>query len=633
MSLTIDQLRVIHAAIVEGGLVPGANLLLHGLGEDVRIDREDQALTILRRFCQGLLDNENYEAAATLQWGQTLLDLRPSFPRRIFEFLPKHNKMLLQGAVSTSKSYSAVAYFLLDYLRDPEYTAIKMIAVNESHLKANMFAHMLGLYRGCSIPMLDEEDVIVREADNYLGLKSAGNDFGIDGVATRQSKFGSGTIRGYKPKPYRKTPHPIWGSMTRLRILLDEGQHIPAGVFIDLNSPMGSMTENGLVKVAVCYNPVDISIAVVQLAEPDQGWTDPDLDTLHEWVSKHGWNVLRLDGAQCENVVARKLIYPGFQSYEAYMGYMKGGDNSASYYVEARGFPPIKGAVNTVIPGSWVNGCWGEATFVGSVEFLVTVDLAYAGQDNPVMGVFRWGEASGWRKRDGSYVVFKDRLNPAKDKPRLVLQLDQLMTLTKAADTITIAEEIMSRCKELGVKPDRVAVDSTGMGAGTYSHLARYFGDVLGIRWGEKSTGMKILAEDKEGSDKICDNNVTEMWWTLRRWMDPTVGAIIINPGVQQNPLTTELTYRRYWNLSRGRIRVESKEEYKARQKLSPDSADVCVMAPMLVRVRLGEYPGITDQLNRNSPYLDQLVSHESAEENNPVLERGEGVYASRLES
>lgn len=144
---------------------------------------------------------------------------------------------------------------------------------------------------------------------------------------------------------------------------------------------------------------------------------------------------------------------------------------------------------------------------------------------------------------------------------------------------------------------------------------------------------MKILAEDKEGSDKICDNNVTEMWWTLRRWMDPTVGAIIINPGVQQNPLTTELTYRRYWNLSRGRIRVESKEEYKARQKLSPDFADALVQGPMLVRLRIGEFPGLSDQLNRNSDYKDQLVSHESAEENNPSLERGEGVYASRLES
>ena len=635
MSLSLDQLRVIHSAIVGDednppSLVNGANLLLHTLGEVARLDREDHALELLRTFVRGLLEDEAYDLAAGLMWGEELFDMRPQMPKDVFRFLPKNSKNLLQGACSTTKSFSSVAWHLLDYLRDPKFTAVKLIAVNESHLKANMFAHMLGMFRACAVPMLDEDDLVIREADNYLGLRSSGNDMGIDGVAFRQSRFGSGTIRGYKPKPYRKQAHPKFGHMTRLRICGDEGQHWPAGQFSDLNSPLASAGDNDLVKVTISFNPVDMTLPIVQMAEPEQGWLEGELETLYEWKSRQGWYVLRLDAALCENVVQRKLLYPGFQTYEAYMDYMRAGDSSARYYVEARGFPPVKNAVNTVIPGSWVNGCWGEATFIGDVLFLASVDLAYAGDDNAIMGVFRWGQASGWRTRTGTYHVFKDRINPARDKPRMILQLDQLITLVKAADTITVADDIMARCKELGIKPEHVALDKTGMGAGTWSHLSRYWGNVFGITWGEKPSGTKIIADDREGSEKLCDNNVSEMWWSIRRWMDPTVVALIINPGVDQNPLTTELTYRRYWHLHAGKIRVESKEEYKARQKFSPDRADSLVMMPQLIRVRLGEFPGVTDQ-PKYAGEFGASVSHETLDEDDR-LEMASGDYAERLD-
>lgn len=635
MSLSLEQLRIVHSGIagtdgMAGSLVDGANLLLAALGVDDRLAGEALALEFLRRYVRSLLEEDEYLSAAAILWGPELFDMRPKYVRDIFEFMRTHKKMLLQGSCSTSKSYSAVAHSLLDYLRDPQYTAVKFIAVNESHLKANMFAHALGLLRACSVPMLDKDDIVIREADNYIGLKSAGNDMGIDGVAFRQSRFGSGTIRGYKPKPYRKVPHPKFGHMTRLRIVGDETQSWPAGQFSDLNSPLASAGDNDLVKITLAYNPVDPTIPVVQMAEPDQGWLDGELDTLYQWKSRQGWDVLRLDASRCENVIQRKLIYPGLQTYEAYMDYMRAGDSSARYYVEARGFPPVKNATHTVIPSAWVNSCWGEATFIDKVEDLFIVDLAYEGDDDAIAGVFRWGMASAWRRRDGTYTVFKDRRNPGRDKPRLVLQLDQLVQLVKAEDTISVAEDIMFRCKELGIKPENVAVDATGKGAGTWSHLSAYWGNVLGVKWGEKPSGLKMIADDNEGSDKLCDNNVTEFWWTLRKWMDPTVGAFIINPGVQQNPLTTELSQRRFWHLHKGKVRVESKEEYRARQKSSPNSADVCVMAPYLVRIRFAEFPGVVDMARDQHQQFGELVSQDSVDEPD-TLYSGSEDYADRL--
>lgn len=63
-------------------------------------------------------------------------------------------------------------------------------------------------------------------------------------------------------------------------------------------------------------NPEGVTYRIVQLAEPEGGWKIEQVDTLYKWVSALGYNVLRLDGKNSENVVQRKIIYEGLMSYE-----------------------------------------------------------------------------------------------------------------------------------------------------------------------------------------------------------------------------------------------------------------------------------------------------------------------------
>jgi len=153
----------------------------------------------------------------------------------------------------------------------------------------------------------------------------------------------------------------------------------------------------------------------------------------------------------------------------------------------------------------------------------------------------------------------------------------------------------MGRCSRLGISPENVGVDRTGIGQGTYDHLRASWGDVIGIMWSEGASEMKILAEDTDPASKQCEGISSEMWWTFRRWIDPTVRAILINPIIHPQPLHTQMTSRQYDTGKKG-IRVESKEKYKARNQKSPDEADSVIQLTYVVRKITTVLPGMVER-------------------------------------
>lgn len=593
--MKILDCKIAHSHMVHGDWLGAAAFIMELMGQKSTVKTRPQAVSVCRSLFQYLLDQEMYLEAATIQWGSDVFQTEPESTVRVFEALRTGSTVLLMGASSMSKTYAAGAFYLLDYLRDPLYTTVKLAAVNEDHLRKNLFAHLATLYRCCVIP--SQYEIIIRDSDLWMGIKEAGYDFGIAGIAFKQSQETSGQFKGYKAKPVRSIPHPKFGVMSRLRVLGDEGQNWPGGPFKDFNSLIASKTGTEMIKLAVAFNPESVSQHVVQLAEPENGWDPDELDTLYDYTSKSGWRVCRLDAAKCENVIQRKIVFPGLQTYEGFLTYLKsGGDNSPNYWCFARGFPPLSGSVNNIIPPQWPQSIRGEATFIENPVVLASIDLAFMGKDSAKMAVARWGLASGWRDQMGKVEVFRDRLNIGKEKPRHVLQIDSLMPLSKHDDTIRMAEEIMGKCKMLRIPPNWVIIDKTSIGLGTYSHLKNVWGDVMGVSWNEKATEAKIMSEDNDGADKQCDGVMSEMWWAFRRWMDPNTRAILINPIVPAHPIHTQLTSRRYKTGKRG-IKVEPKEEYKARNaQVSPDEADALVMLVHAVRLRGDVLPGLVEE-------------------------------------
>lgn len=623
--MNITELKVIHALLVEDRWLEAARQALALAGIEREVVSKAQAVGVLRNLFQKLLDAEKYLEAATLQWGGDKFSAEPDCVRRVFEALRTSSKVLFCGASSMGKSFSAGVWMYLDWRRDPYFTSIKCVGISEDQVRKHVFSHIARMHRICAIPM--KEEVVIRDSDMWMGIKGAGNEFGITAIAYKQSEETSGGLRGYKSLPVRDSKHPKFGFMSRLRVIGDEGNQWPSGPFKGLNTIVSQITGTELVKISISFNPEMTSQHVVELAKPPDGWLESDLEILYDWESAYGWRVCRLDAARCENVMQRKKVFDGLQTYEAYMGYLKGGgDNSASYWCYARGFPPLKGSINTLIPPAWPNEARGECTFIDNPIIFASVDLAFMGKDSAQMAVARWGRAAGWRNNMGVYIPFKDRLNVAQDKPRYVLQIDQILPMSKHDDTTKMSEEIMARAKMLNIKPENLIIDKTSIGLGVHSHLNKVWGASRGVSWNEKATAQKIVSEDLDGADAQCDGVMSEMWWTFRRWLDPRCCAILINPIIPTVPLNTELTSRRYGTSKGGKIKVEAKDQYKARNGgVSPDSADAIIMLTLLVRQNGDVLPGLVEQQARNT---DQggAIKFEQPYKNPVVFEKDDSI-------
>ena len=411
-------------------------------------------------------------------------------------------------------------------------------------------------------------------------------------------------------------------------VCLHNCQNWPVGPFTDFQSIKASLEGNDLVKIVLAFNPEDMGKMIVQMAEPMHGWLDDDLDKLYDWESKQGWHVTRLDGAKSENVIQKKKVYSGILTYEGYLSYLKGdgADSSPSYYTFARGWPPVKGSANTIIPASWPVEARGEPVWLGKPTMGASVDLAFQGADTAQMTVFKWGLAKGWRRADGKYEDYLDRTSAGKKKPRHVLEIHQIIQMEKSYDSIQMSEEITGRCKMLGIAPEWVVVDKSGNGLGTFSHLTKYWGNVMGINWGDGATDLMVLSEDQEPASNRFQGISSEMWFAFREWLNPTVGAIVINPVVPTSPINVQLSSRRFRYAKNATMKVESKDEYKARNQRSCDEADSVIQCVQLVRTRGHVLPGMVEQTDsRQTSESSESVKQETADTEDSICGEGNG--------
>lgn len=118
-------------------------------------------------------------------------------------------------------------------------------------------------------------------------------------------------------------------------------------------------------------------------------------------------------------------------------------------------------------------------------------------------------------------------------------------------------------------KPDAVFIDQTGVGGGVVDQL--------------KQLGYRVMGVDNASRslEPTYDNRRAEMWWKMADWLKAG-GTIPDDP-----ELISELVAPTYWFTSKGKIRLESKDEMKLRGLQSPDKGDALALtfaAPVMPR-------------------------------------------------
>jgi len=134
-------------------------------------------------------------------------------------------------------------------------------------------------------------------------------------------------------------------------------------------------------------------------------------------------------------------------------------------------------------------------------------------------------------------------------------------------DLMATAGEIVRIVRD--IKPTKVVIDTTGLGAGLYDRLKELLGDLVdGVNFGAKAYDTDRYA-----------NRRAEMWDLMRQWFEDPAGVQIPDQddlqgdlcSVIRGPGATRFT-------SSGQLLLEPKEHIKERLTFSPDLGDASAL-------------------------------------------------------
>lgn len=560
----------------------------------LKLDGDDPSkyIPVLINWLHWLLNNEAPFEAAQLLWTPNLFDPRPQFTRDVWQFYEEVSQGLIMGGSSCSKSFGLGVRLELEWVRDPEWTTILVAGPSQKHLEGELFSHLVRLHGNASLPMPGEvgELFIGDNRRNQLGS--------IRGIVIPLGKLKkSGRIQGTK-RVRRVNPHPKFGARSRLYIFMDEVENIPEGIWGDVKNVLSQNSGDDGFKIFGAYNPVDPAHEVGKRAEPPFGWKDFDRETHYRWKSHRGWDVIRLDGERCENVIEGREIFPGLQTREGLEAIAKesGGRDSAGYLTQGRGCYPTQSLAVSLIPAGMFDNWRGEYIWFEDPTSVAACDLALEGGAAAEYSIGKWGLASGMKfppdlqHPEGRVVMFKDVMG--RVQPRYGLQLDQQFALEKG-ETVAMAKQLETLNKKARVKPEYFACDRTGVGAGTADLLKHNWGPALhAINYTEGASEDKLMAEDTKTCKEEYDRVHTELWYALRAYGE--YGYLLIHPAMDATELKDQVTNR--WTMLGKHNRVESKKDFILRRGKSPDKADSLTLfvhagrkGSAIVLSRLGE--------------------------------------------
>lgn len=553
-----------------------AGILLSRFSGCKKPTRRQDASALCWSLVNWCLQRDHYADAAMLLWTPNMFTPLPRSTQMIWDAIDGFSFSFLMGASSMSKSYSCGVYFMLDWLRDPEYTTVTVIGPTEDHLNRNLFSHLTRLHREATIPLPGTIGEL------FIGLDRRDRRGGLSGVVMPRGPKAAGKLQGAK-RFQRSKPHPVFGVQSRLRALLDEIENIPGSVWSDLDNLSSNVDPDpneveGL-KIVGAFNPKDITGPVAKRAEPAKFWKNISLDADEVWTSARGWRVVRLDAEKSENVTTGEVVFPGLQTKHGLetLAMTSGGKDSAGYLTFGRAMFPDESMYYSVVPTTSLIDWEGEFIWAGKPKKALGVDLALEGGDAAVGTVGLFGTAVGVKLApspahpSGKVVMFVNKAGNPINRP--AAQAERQVRFPKAA-TMEMAAAIREFCVREGVMPDWVMLDRTGNGAGVHDVLKKTWSpDIRGVNFSERASDLKIVEEEIDVASVLYDRVYSELWFAVGKWCE--FGLLKILGGLKETDVIyKQLIDRRYD--PRVTCRVESKKDWKRRQSddVSPNEAD-----------------------------------------------------------
>ena len=172
----------------------------------------------------------------------------------------------------------------------------------------------------------------------------------------------------------------------------------------------------------------------------------------------------------------------------------------------------------------------------------------------------------------GPLIIGVDPARGGGDKTGIIDRQGRVLggTICKIIDNDNLmhtAGEVQRIAKEL--KPAKIVVDVTGLGAGLYDRLRELLGDIVeGVNFGETA-----LERDKYA------NRRAEMWDQMRMWFTDPAGVSVPDRDDFHGDVTAPVRGKGATHFrSNGQLQLESKDHIKERLMHSPDLGDAAAL-------------------------------------------------------
>ena len=469
------------------------------------------------------------------------------------------NKYLaVGGAASSGKSHTLAGYGIISWLARPRDTLVLMTSTTLREARKRIWGSVISL-----LSVIDGAPINIRDSigsANYVDENGQTFDrAGLSLIAAEKSRTREaiGKFIGLKQK------HVI--------LIGDELGELSLAI---RQAALANLSKNPKFEFKGLSNPASRFDAFGDWSTPKDGWESITPEVDDEWTTKWGGKYIRLDGERSPNIIAGETIYPFLPTIEKVEeDKLLLGEKSRAYMRMVRAVFFDSDETEGIYGESEIlkAGAMKKTEFTGQSSLIAGIDPAFTnGGDRTIMYTARVG-----CDKTGQYSIqFED-----------CFHLNDDSTNKAVPRTYQIVHQIRDKCKALGIKPEDVAVDSTGAGSPFCDVLAGEWSDqFLRVQFGGKASDKRVSMNSRLTGEELYMNRVSELWFVGKEFLrtNQIYGLT--------SDLAKEMCARRYDMVKSGtlRVKVESKIELKQRAGQSPDMADAAFIALDLARARHG---------------------------------------------
>jgi hypothetical protein len=494
-----------------------------------------------------LLWNEDGRSTRRVIWNEWAV--------RMFVGMLGNQYLGLAGCASSGKSDAMAVYAIVMYLCWPQKTKCIATSTTMKMAKMRIWRSVNELWRKDFPGKMVYSDCVIKGVNAYGDLTED------TGILLMPAAGGAGqeidsNFLGLKQE--------------RFIVLLDELSELPVSV---VNGCYSNLSTNTWFEMKAASNPNSYHDAFGVFCKPKNGWASvTELDM--EWETSRGM-CLRFDSEQSPNMKAGKALYPwlpkkrdieharrefGERSryfFRMFKAFWFAGSSDETVFNEGE---IMKGKADTPIDKSEID--------VGSRE-----ELVLSGDPAFTQGGDR-------------FPLMKGRVVQIDKKSVLeILDLDIIKDDIDNEDvsrSYSAIRYIKGRCAKEGIKSSHFGFDMTGAGIPFRDIVVAEWSSLpMGVMFGGKASDMQISPVDPRMASEVYANRVTELWARLKGLMRE--GRI---RGLTSE-IISELVQRQWDEMSRSKLKIESKKVMKLRTGKSPDIAD-CLVILVELCIQLG---------------------------------------------